>query len=184
MTQARSKPMTAEELLERGDQLSRCELVRGEIVEMVPAGYDHGDVAFAFGLLIGQFVREHGLGKVFAAETGFLLERNPDTVRAPDVAFIRSDRLSQGPHPGFFEGAPDLAVEVVSPNDSASAITAKVEDWLHHGTDLVWVADPQTRTVTAYTRDHHATIYHLDDTLPGEPVLTGFQLPLGELFKR
>ena len=181
MRSTASVPTTAEQLLAQTSE-SPCELVRGELVEMVPPGFDHGEVAFALGFLIGQFVRENDLGRVVAAETGFLLERDPDTVRAPDIAFVRKSRLPDGPRPGYFEGAPDLAVEVISPHDTASAVGEKVADWLRHGAELVWVADPQTRTITAYHPDRRAEIHDVDDTLRGDPVLPGLALSPSTLF--
>jgi Uma2 family endonuclease len=182
MTQAASKRMTAEQLLQRSEELGRCELLRGELIEMTPAGNAHGIIALRIGRRIGAYVDEHRLGVAYAAETGFVLERNPDTVRAPDVAFLSNSRGVDASADGFVEGAPDFAVEVVSPSDTASYVAAKVEAWLHHGTQLVWVADPHTQTITAYTPDHHATIYHVGDTLPGDPVLPGLALPLSEIF--
>src|SRR5436190_21038580 len=106
---ARSAITTVEQL-EAARDLGRCELVRGELIMMSPAGAFHGDVANTLAFMLTGHVKKHNLGKVFAAETGFILSRNPDTVRAPDVAFVRSDRVRAIPKEGFFQGAPDLAV--------------------------------------------------------------------------
>ena len=123
---------TADQLFEAPD-LGRCELLRGELVMMSPAGSKHGVIALRIGGLLMDFVEPRGLGVVFGAETGFCIASNPDTVRAPDVAFVRRERIGGGLPEGFFPGAPDLAVEVLSPNDRASEVLAKVRDWLAAG---------------------------------------------------
>jgi Uma2 family endonuclease len=175
---------TAEDLLRiSADTSHRYELEKGKLTMMSPAGYEHGDLAMALGSRMRIFAEDHQLGRVSAAETGFLLTRDPDTVRAPDIAFVRKDRLPDAKLPqGYFPGAPDLAVEVVSPNDSASRVLDKVQDWLRHGTMLVWVVEPQTQTVTIYRADGSATVLQSDDTLTGEEVLPGFRYELKTLF--
>ena len=161
----------------------RTELVEGELVVMTPAGGRHGRIAHRAALFIGNHVLDSGLGEVFAAETGFLLQRDPDTVRAPDVAFVSSERLGTDEAPsGFLELAPDLAVEVVSPSDSASDVQSKVEDWLEAGTRLVWVVYPDTRSVTVYRSLHEAEVLSVPDALDGAPVLTDFAVSVSELF--
>ena len=117
---------TADQLLE-APGLGRCELLRGELVMMPPAGFEHGRIEMAISAPLACFVKEHSLGVVTGAETGFLIGRDPDTVRAPDVAFVRAKRVPATPTTGFFEGAPDLAVEVLSPNDRASELLATQE---------------------------------------------------------
>jgi Uma2 family endonuclease len=139
---------TADELLLSPD-LGRCELVRGRLM-MTPAGFRHGRVAASLTAALEAFVSQGVLGVVTATETGFLIEREPDTVRAPDVAFLRSQRLPAEEPVGFFPGAPDLAVEVLSPDDRASEVNAKVAQWLEAGCDAVWVVDPQNQTVTIF----------------------------------
>jgi len=181
-TVSSQKLMTAEELFARSSQLGRCELIEGELVKMSPAGGEHGDLAFEFGRLIGNFVAEQKLGKVFAAETGFRLETNPDTVRAPDVAFIASDRVEQAKTEKFIPIPPDLAVEVNSPSDVIGDVVAKVQWWLAHGTRAVWVVDPKSNTVTTYHPDGSARVVHRGETLTGGDVLPGFELPLTQLF--
>jgi len=149
---------------------------------MSPAGHDHGDVALRLGIAVGAHVRNRRLGRTYAAETGFVLARDPDTVLAPDVAFVRTDRLPTKGSPGFFPGAPDLAVEVLSPDDTRRKITAKVAAWLEHGTREVWVADPKRRTLTVHTADSAPITLHHDATLHDSVVLPGFTLALAELF--
>ena len=150
---------------------------------MTPAGGRRGRVAHRVGLVIGNHVLDRGLGRVFAAETGFLLRRDPDTVRAPDVAFVSGERLGTGEIPaGFLEMAPDLAVEVVSPGDSATAVQAKVDDWLAAGTRLVWVVDPGARSVTVHRPAGAAAVVPEAGTLDGAPVFPDFRVRVRDLF--
>ncbi len=161
----------------------RTELVKGDLVVMAPAGGRHGYVAHRIGLFIGNHVLERNLGRVFAAETGFLLQRDPDTVRAPDVSYVAYGRLAEDEPPsGYMELAPDLAVEVVSPNDSHAAIRGKVQDWLEAGTQLVWVVYPDSRSVTVYSPA--VSLQELEDTdiLSGAPALPDFTMAVRDLF--
>jgi Uma2 family endonuclease len=153
-----------------------------ELVLMSPAGFEHGYIALALGRILANFVSEHDLGRVLGAETGFQIARDPDTVRAPDVAFVRAERVPAALPRGFFEGAPDLAVEVLSPGDRASEVNAKVQDWLDAGCRLVWVADPQTRTVTAYRSRREVAVFATADTLTAGDVVPGFSIPVREIF--
>lgn len=181
MTATVTKPITAEELLKMGD-IGRCELVRGEIVHMTPAGFEHGGYAGEFGFRVKMYVDKRKLGKVLAAETGFVLSRNPDTVRAPDVAFVRKGRVPRGRLRGFFEGAPDLAIEVLLPDDRMTEVNTKVNEWLAAGTRSVWVVDPLNQTVTIYRKDGQILRYSAADTIRDEPTLPGFTLKLQEIF--
>ncbi len=182
MSSVATTPVTAETLSAMGD-IGRCELIRGEIIHMAPAGAEHGDVAARLLLHVMVFVDAHNLGKVFATDTGFIIERNPDTVRAPDVAFVRKDRLTQGNLPrGFFPGPPDLAIEVVSPSDSLSDVTVKVDQWLAAGATSVWVVDPPNRTIAVYRADNRVLRYRNADELRDEPTLPGFSLRLDAVF--
>src|SRR5687767_11410884 len=134
--------LTADDLLALNIQDKRTELVRGRLVVREPAGFRHGVIAMELAVRLADFVKAHALGVVVAAETGFKLSSNPDTVRAPDVGFIRADRV---PHPlprGYADIAPDLAVEVLSQDARAGEVLAKVSDWLTAGCRLVWVVDP------------------------------------------
>lgn len=180
----RERLYTAEELLRlSADTSHRYELEKGKLTVMSPAGSEHGILALRLGSKIERFIDENDAGFAFAAETGFIVEENPDTVRAPDIAFVRKDRLPDGKLPqGYFPGAPDLAVEVVSPNDSAAYVQDKVQDWLRHGTKLVWVVEPKTQTVTIYRTDGSATVLQASNTLAGEDVLPGFRYDLKILF--
>ena len=161
----------------------RTELVRGDLIVMAPAGGRHGQVAHTLALFIGIHVRDRNLGRVFAAETGFTLRRDPDTVRAPDVAFVAGERLAtEGSPAGFLEMAPDLAAEVVSPGDSATAVRDKVADWLAAGARLVWVVSPETRSVVVHRQDHPALTLHEAEVLAGAPVFTDFAVRVRDLF--
>ncbi len=165
----------------------RCELVEGEIIEMAPAGARHGRTALRIGQRIAQYVESRGIGEAFAAETGFRIRRDPDTVRAPDASFVSGGRLPVGGLPsGYLDFAPDLAVEVVSPGDSAGdsadAVRSKAEDWLAAGTVLVWVVYPESRSVVAHRGGGRARVLRRGDSLDGHPVIEDFSLPLAELF--
>ena len=173
--------MTAEELLHLNLPNKRTELVRGRLIVREPAGYRHGDVAMRLGVLVGSYVYQHKLGRVFAAETGFTLERNPDTVRAPDVAYIRNERLLDPPPRGFAEIAPDFAAEVLSPDDRPGEVLAKVADWLKAGTLLVWVVDPIRQLARVYRADGSQSLVSLAESLAGAEVLPGFSCPLSDM---
>ena len=174
---------TAEDLMRISTQGKRFELVKGELVEMAPTGGRHGRVASRIDYRLRGYVELHQLGEVFAAETGFRLARNPDTVRAPDVAFVSKERLpSEEQLVGFPDLVPDLVVEVVSPSDTAGRVQAKVEDWLRAGPRLVWVAYPDTRSVVVYRSLDEVGVLGPEDILPGEPVLPGFSCPVADLF--
>jgi Uma2 family endonuclease len=172
---------TAEELERLNLPNKRTELVRGQLVVREPAGFRHGDVAMAVALQMGNFVRKHALGRVLAAETGFKLFSNPDTVRAPDVGFVRHDRIPDPLPRGFAAFAPDLAVEVLSPDDRPGEVLAKVADWLTAGTQLVWIIDPERRTGRVHRADGSITILNDDGSFDGEDVIPGFTCPLAEV---
>jgi Uma2 family endonuclease len=176
-----TKLMTAAELLELPRGEWRYELVEGELITSSPAGAEHGEVAAEIGARLRNYVREHRLGKTYAAETGFLLGERPDSVRAPDVAFVRADRVVNVRT--YFPGAPDLAVEVLSPNDRASEVEAKVRHWLRSGTRMVMVVDPETQTATVH-RSTTTVRLSANDALDGGDVVPGWKLPLRELFDR
>src|SRR5438477_10595378 len=173
--------MTADDLLHVRIPEKRIELVKGVLVVREPAGGRHGRVTTALTRHIGNHVHAHALGAVYAAETGFTLARRPDTVRAPDIAFVRRERLPDPEPSGFPDLAPDLVVEVVSPGDRAGEILAIVADWLSAGTRLVWVIDPARRVARVYRTDGTERILSVDESLDGEDVVPGFTCPLGEV---
>jgi Uma2 family endonuclease len=175
--------MTAEELLRLPRGRLRYELTRGELKQGSPAGYTHGKIAMRLATHLALHVEEHELGEVFAAETGFLLESNPDTVRGPDVAFVRQQRLDEiGEVKSYWPGAPDLAAEVVSPGDTVAEVKKKVAEWLNAGTKLVWVVNPKLRSVVIYRSLTDTTTLTEKDMLDGEQIVPGFRYPLARLF--
>jgi Uma2 family endonuclease len=174
---------TADQLLLMPDDGYRYELIAGELRKMSPAGWKHGFVAGRLHGWLAHHVEKHNLGAVFEGETGFLLASDPDTVRAPDIAFVRRDRiLVQDSTEAFWPGAPDLAVEVVSPGDTVHEIDDKVQSWLDGGASMVWVVNPKWRSITVYRSASHVAILTENDELSGEDVVEGFRCVVGKLF--
>jgi len=168
---------TADQLLRAGD-IGRCELVRGELVMMVPPGGEHGAIGNEIAVRLTLFVKPRRLGTVLG-EAGFILARDPDTVRAPDVAFLRAGRTIVR---GYLEGAPDLAVEVLSPDDRPGYVRERVAEWLEPGARAVWVVDPRARTVAVHEPTRRARLLRESEVLPGGDVLPGFELLVREIF--
>ena len=175
-----SRLITAEELLRMPDSKA-AELIAGEIVMMTPAGYQHGTIIATISSILRSHVAAKRLGTVVSGEAGFVIARNPDTVRAPDVAFVRRDRQPQSPD-AFFPGAPDLAVEVVSPWDRLKDVNEKAKAWLEAGTAVVWVVWPDTRSGIVLRSGQPPRILHETDVITGEEVLPGFQCSVAEFF--
>jgi Uma2 family endonuclease len=173
--------MTADELLHANIPDKRTELVRGALIVREPAGGRHGLVAVNLAAELVAHVKRTGAGAVFAAETGFKLASNPDTVRAPDVAFITRERLPDPLPAGFPALAPDLVVEVLSPDDRPRDVQAKVADWLAAGTRLVWIVDPERRTARVLRDNGSEAIVTASAALDGETVLPGFTCTLGTI---
>jgi Uma2 family endonuclease len=173
--------MTAEMLFDAPD-MGRCELVRGEIVMMSPSGALHGACVDSIERRLGNYVVEQTLGKTFGAETGFIIARDPDTVRAPDVAFVTNSRLPDPMPAGYFPGPPDLAIEVLSPGDRASDVNAKTRDWLAAGCREVWNVDPQTQTITIHREEKSVSLLTASDILESPLLLPGFRAAVKELF--
>lgn len=174
--------ITADELLHLREPAARRELVRGELIVREPAGFRHGDIAARLLIAVGTFVESRFLGRVFTAETGFRLRTDPDTVRAADVGFLRRDRLPNPPPRGYAAIAPDLVIEVLSPDDRPGDVLSKVGDWLEAGTSLVWVVDPERRTARVYRADGSQELLTDADRLNGESVLPEFQYELRRAF--
>jgi Uma2 family endonuclease len=173
--------MTADDLLRTHVPDKRTELVRGVLVVREPAGSRHGLVTMNLGAELAVYAKRTGAGAVYAAETGFKLSTNPDTVRAPDIAFVTRDRLPPPATTGYPALAPDLAVEVLSPGDRPGEVVAKVADWLSAGTRLVWVVDPERRLARVYRHDSSETFVTAEAALDGEDVLPGFSCPLASI---
>ena len=175
--------VTVEDLLRRRFPNKRVELVDGRLIVCEPAGFRHGRVAARLAHILMAHVDANDLGIVCAAETGFVLRRGPDTVRAPDVAFISKQRLPEPEPVSFAEFAPDLAVEVLSPDDRPGEVLAKVADWLRSGSRLVWVVDPARQTVRVYADDGAEATLRGEARLEGGDVLPGFICEVKSLFR-
>jgi Uma2 family endonuclease len=173
--------LRAEDVLTMGDQ--RVELVKGELLQMTPTGMEHGGIVSTLTVLVGGYVRAHQLGRTYGAETGVILTRDPDTVRAPDLMFIAAARLKEhGDLAGFSDLVPDLAIEVVSPHDYWGAVEEKVAEYLAAEVRLVWVVSPKTKSVHVYRPGNEVLRLSGDDELSGADVLPGLALKVSELF--
>jgi len=176
--------MTAEELLRLADDEWRYELVEGRLVRMSPTGGRHGRIVMALLLAIGRFVEEQRLGEVFPAETGFWIspEGGPDTVLAPDLAFVRAGREPDLETRGYPRLAPDLVAEIASPSQGRVVMGAKAQRWLNAGVRLVWLVLPEARTVEVWRPGAPVRIVTAEHELSGEEVLPGFAYPVARLF--
>ena len=145
-----------------------------------PPGCQHGDVSVNLAVVLHQFVRAHKLGRVWS-ETGYVLSTNPDTVRGPDVSFVRQERVPDPIPRGFARFAPDLAIEVLSPDDRPGKILEKVADYLNAGTLLVWIVDPDRRQARVHRADGTVSVIGESDNLDGEELLPGFSCTLAEV---
>lgn len=170
--------MTADELLRIPHK--HAELVRGVLVVREPPGLRHGRIAVELGGALAAHVRTNGLGRVYV-ESGFKLASNPDTVRGPDVSFISKARLPEPEPAGFPELAPDLVVEILSPDERPGEVLGKVADCLSAGTRLVWVIDPERRLARIYRADGTEEVATADQALNGEDVVPGFACPLASI---
>ena len=175
--------MTAEELFELPSDDYKYELVQGELIRMAPTGGEHGVLTVRIGRVLDEYVEAHDLGICSGAETGFILQRNPDIVRAPDAAFVAKARIPETGIPtAYWPFAPDLAVEVTSPSDRFTAVQTKIGEYFSAGTRLVWVVEPATRTVCVYRSPHDVQALGEDAELSGEDVLPGFRCAVRRLF--
>ena len=172
--------ITAEQLLEMPDP-GRCELIAGEIKMMTPVGHPHSVIVTNLSGLLWTHVRREGRGQVCSGEPGYLIAQGPDTVRAPDVAYLVGERARDDLE-GFFPGAPDLAAEVVSPSDRVRDVQDKAKAWLDAGTRLVWVVWPNSRTVSVYRPGEAVMTLREGETLDGGDVVPGFQCSVSEIF--
>lgn len=177
-----SPALTAEDVERVSIPGKLVELVRGQLVVSEPPGTRHGAIAASLAYHLSDFVRRQGLGLVFAQDTGFKIESDPDTVRAPDVAFVGRERADRIPPRGYAELAPDLLAEILSPDDRPGEVLAKVADWLAAGTKLAWLVDPQRLEVRVHRADGSLSVLRDNDTLDGEDVLPGFTCPLRDVF--
>lgn len=176
-----SKLITGEELLAKGD-IGPCELIDGRIVSMSPTGEEHSAIEFVLGGALLGFVRERGLGRVLGGEVGIYTRRNPDRVRGADVAFISKARSSGTPRKGFLETAPELVVEIMSPENRWEDMQQKIEEYFAIGVDRVWIVEPDNRVVRVYRSISEMVRLGEEDVLRGEGQLDGFQVPVRALF--
>lgn len=173
---------TAEDLLAMPDDGYRYELVRGELIKMAPSGHVHGREGNRVNVSLSMHVYENGLGETYLAETGFMLETNPDLVLAPDVSFVRRERVEVvGDADGYFPGAPNLAIEVIYPTNRCTNAAMKVSEWLAAGTRMVIVVNPRNRTVQVHTSDGVTELTEAD-TLGGGDVVPGWTMPVADIF--
>src|SRR5690242_9016794 len=178
-----AKGMTAEELAQLPDDGSLYELVRGELRAMSPSGHKHGKIAARLAVRLGYYVEINKLGEIYIAEAGFVLARNPDTVRVPDVGFVSAASAAGVDDASvFWPAAPDLAVEVVSPGDRPAEVQEKVHEWLDAGTRLVIVIEPRKQIVTVYRSLTDLTELTINDELTGGDVVPGWAMPVSALF--
>lgn len=172
---------TADDLLQFREPGKTAELVRGVLIVREPPGTPHGARSARLARRVGNFVEDHRLGEVFAQDTGFKIARDPDTVRAADVAFVSHERLSQIAHEGYAELAPDWVAEILSPGDRPGEMLEKVGQWLGAGVRLVWVVDPVRRDARVYRSDGTVSIVGPEEELDGEDVIPGFRCRLAEI---
>ncbi len=175
-----TKLITGEELLEMGD-IGPCELIDGRIVPMSPTGDEHGIVEIKLGGRLDSFVTERQLGWVMGGGVGIYVRRNPDRVRGADVVFISKERLPE-PRGKFLEVAPELVVEIMSPDDRWQNVRDKLEEYFSIGVQWVWVVEPANRAVLVFHSPTEVEKFDEDDTLRGEDLLEGFELPVPNLF--
>lgn len=180
---ATTQLLTAEDLWNFANDGHRYDLIRGELHRMAPAGGEHGEIGVMIGAVLLAHVRPHHLGVVFGADTGFILARNPDTLLAPDVAFVRADRLPpRDQRVGFLELAPDLAVEIISPSERPSDVASKVGLYLAAGVLMVLVVEPRSKSITVHTPGKPPQVLSKDDVVEGGDVLPGFRVPVADIF--
>jgi Uma2 family endonuclease len=179
-----TKLITGKELFAMGD-IGRCELIDGRIVPMSPTGIHHAYIEFNLGRILGNFVMERKLGWVGGGEAGIYIHRNPDRVRGADVIFLSREKFPQGiPEDGFLEIAPDLIVEVMSPNDTWQEVREKIGEYFSVASTWVWIVEPDNRAVLVYRSPASFTEYVEGDVLRGEGVLEGFEISVSAIFEK
>ena len=176
--------MTAEELMQLPRGYYRAELINGELRKMPLPGFPHGRIEMRLAAPLAQFVWDHELGEVCCGDTGFQLTWNPDTVFGPDVGFISKERLEElSKIEGYWQGPPDLAVEVLSPGDRPGKVNTKISQWFSFGTKQVWIVDPKHCTVTVYRSPSDITTFSEREYLEADDILPGFRISLERIFK-
>ena len=183
MSTAKQKLFTADDLLSLDAKGIRGELVRGVLVETMSTGREHGQIVMNTAMLLGNFIKPNKLGVLVGSDSGVWLERDPDTVREPDIAFTSVRKAPPGQRvTGYSQAIPDLVVEVASPSDTRSYMVSRADMWRHYGVTLIWIVHPDTRTVDVYHHDHPAVTFTVQDTLEGLDVLPGFTASVADIF--
>ena len=183
MTTTQTKLLTADDLMRLYSKGVRGELIRGVLCETMAVGGEHGEIVMNLGGEMRSFIKPRRLGRLAGSDAGVWLERDPDTVREPDLAFISSQKLPLNVrNPGYYEVVPDLVVEVASPSDSRREVNDKAQMWLRNGVRLTWVVHPDTRTIDVHPEDGSVSTLTENDTLDGGDVLPGFTCPVSEIF--
>ena len=175
--------LSADDLLWKYSQGLRGELIRGVFCETMAAGQEHGEIVINLGTVLANFVKPRRLGRLMASDTGIRLERDPDTVREPDIAFISVAKLPLNVrNRGYSDTVPDLVVEIVSPEDRPAVVNDNALMWRRYGVRVVWIVDPDARTVQVHGESGSVTTLTEDDTLDGDAVLPGFRCSVGAVF--
>ena len=183
MTTTATKLITADELLQLYSRGVRGELIRGELCETMSTGGKHGEAVMKTGILLGNFIMSRSLGRLAGSDSGVLLERDPDTVREPDIAYISAERLPLDVEvSGYYEVIPDLVVEVISPGDSAREVMDKALMWLSFGARMVWAINPESRSVDVYRPGERTVTLTETHTLDGLDIIPGFTCPVADIF--
>ena len=175
--------MTAEELMQLPDDGFRYELINGELEKMPSPGPPHGRIAFRLSVLLGNFILGHDLGEGFGNDTGFKLTSNPDTVLAPDLAFVTNENYREGSKTeGYWPGPPDLAVEVLSPSDHPGKVKQKISRWFNHGVRQLWIVDPRQKSVSVYRSESDITTFSGSEYLEAQDLFPGLRISLDKIF--
>ncbi len=175
--------VTGEQLAQIGD-MGRTDLVKGVIIHRSPTEYSHGRIVGNFSAILQAFVSQHKLGEVLVGQVGIYTARRPDTVRGADVAYISNERLARVQSSSYLDVAPELVVQVLSPDDRWGELMDKLSEYFAVGVQVVWVADPKTQSVYVYHAPNKVQHFSAEDALPGGEVLPGFDVPVAELFAR
>lgn len=183
MTRTKEELLTADDLLRLYGEGVRGELVRGALWKTTTAGLTHGEIAMNLGGELRNFIRPRRLGRLVGSDSGMMLERDPDTVREPDIAFISAQKLPLNVKlSGYYEGAPDLVVEIVSPSDGAREVYHKARMWISFGVPLVWVVNPENRAIEVHRANQPLLSLTENDILDGGEALPGFNYPVRDVF--
>ena len=183
ITTTEARLLTADELLRLSSEGVRGELIRGVLCETMPTGQEHGEIAALLTAELVVFVRARALGRVTTSDAGVWLDRDPDTVREPDVAFFSAAKVPPGMRvTGYSETVPDLVAEIASPSDSRREVYDKAHMWLSHGVRLVWVVQPETRSIDLYRPGEAVSTLGDEDSLDGLDVLPGFTCDVSAVF--